>query len=158
MNNISKSSPQQITRTGAPLRRLIPNLFTDFFDDFQSPSLYARPLLGEAFEPQIRVDVSEKPKEFLVRAEIPGAKKEDIHVSIDGGFINIAAQISSEKEERSADERIIRSECYYGSSSRGFQLPSEVAREKVKASYENGVLQLTLPKANGGTSHEIEIK
>jgi HSP20 family protein len=158
MNIISKSSPQQITRTTAPLRRFIPNLFTDFFDDFQTPGLYAGPLLSESFDSKIRLDVSEKPKEFLVRAEIPGAKKQDIHVSIEGGFVNITAQTSSEKEERSADERIIRSECYYGSSSRGFQLPSEIAREKVKASYENGVLQLTLPKANGGPSHEIEIK
>lgn len=158
MSNITKSSLWPVSRTSAPFRQFIPNLFTDFFDDFQSPTLYSRPHLGEAFEPQIRVDVSEKPKEFLVRAEIPGAKKEDIHVSIDGVFVNITAQISSEKEERSTDERIIRSECYYGSSSRGFQLPSEVAREKAKASYENGVLKLTLPKANGGTSHEIEIK
>lgn len=158
MNTITKSSPQQVTSTTTPLRRIIPNLFTEFFDDFQTPSLYARPLLSEVFEPQIRVDVSEKPKEFLIRAEIPGANKENIHVSIDGGFVNITARTTSEKEERSADERIIRSECYYGSSSRGFQLPSEVLREKAKASYENGVLQLTLPKANGGTSHEIEIK
>ena len=158
MSNIIKSSPQQVTHTSAPFRRFIPNLFTDFFDDFQTPGLYARPLLSETFEPQIRVDVSERPKEFIVRAEIPGAKKEDIHVSIDGGYVNITAQTSSEKEERSADERIIRSECYYGSSSRGFQLPNEVARDKAKASYENGVLQLTLPKANGGTGHEIEIK
>lgn len=158
MNNIIKSPSQQVTRNTAPLRRFIPNLFTDFFDDHQSSSLYTRPFLTETFEPQIRVDVSEKPKEFLVRAEIPGANKEDIHVSIDGGFVNITAQTSSEKEERSADERIIRSECYFGSSSRNFQLPSEVIREKAKASYENGVLQLILPKANGGAGHEIEIK
>ena len=158
MNNITKPLTQQNIRNDAPLRRFIPNLFTNFFDDFQMPGLYARPLLNEAFEPQIRVDVSEKPKEFIVRAEIPGAKKEDIHVSIDGGFVNITAQTSTEKEERSGNERIIRSECYYGSSSRGFQLPSEVLREKAKASYENGVLQLILPKANGGTAHEIEIK
>ena len=158
MNNIIKTSPQQINRSSMPLRRFIPNLFTDFFDDFQTPSLYTRPLISETFEPQIRVDVSEKPKEFIVRAEIPGAKKEDIHVTIDGGFVNITAKTSSEKEERSSDERIIRSECYYGSSSRGFQLPSDVLRDKAKASYENGVLQLTLPKANGGTTHELEIK
>lgn len=158
MNNIIKSPSQQVTQNIAPLRRFIPNLFTDFFDDLQSPSLYTSPFLTETFESQIRVDVSEKPKEFLVRAEIPGAKKEDIHVSIDGGFVNITAQTSSEKEERSADERIIRSECYFGSSSRSFQLPSEVIREKAKANYENGVLQLILPKSNSGAGHEIEIK
>ena len=157
MNNVSKLSPSPLARQ-TPLKRFIPNIFSDFFDEFQAPSLYTRPLYNEAFEPQIKVDVSERPKEYLIRAEIPGAKKEDIHVSIDGGYVNISAQTASSTEERSADERVIRSECYCGSSSRGFQLPTEVVREKAKASYENGVLQLTLPKANGGASHEIEIK
>lgn len=157
MNNVSKSPQPPVTRQ-TPLRRFIPNIFSDFFDDFQTPSLYTRPLFSEAFEPQIKVDVSERPKEYLIRAEIPGAKKEDIHISIEGGYVHINAQTVSSAEERSADERVIRSECYCGSSSRAFQLPTEVVREKAKASYENGVLQLTLPKANGGTSREIEIK
>lgn len=157
MNNITKSAQSSIARQ-TPLRRFIPSIFSDIFDDFQPSGLYARPLFSEAFEPQIKVDVSERPKEYLIRAEIPGAKKEDIHVSIEGGYVNISAQKSSATEEHSADERVIRSECYVGAYSRGFQLPTEVVREKAKASYENGVLQLTLPKANGGTSHEIEIK
>lgn len=157
MNNVSKSSQSPVTRQ-TPLRRFIPNIFSDFFDEFQTPSLYTRPLFSESFEPQIKVDVSERPKEYLIKAEIPGAKKEDIHVSIEGGYVNISAQKASSTEERSADERVIRSECYCGSSSRGFQLPTEVVREKAKASYENGVLQLILPKANGGVSNEIEIK
>ena len=157
MNNVIKSSQSNVVRQ-TPLRRFIPNLFTEFFDDFQTPSLYTRPLLSEAFEPQIKIDISERPKEYMIRAEIPGAKKEDIHVSIEGGYVNISAQTASSTEERSTDERIIRSECFYGSSSRGFQLPTEVMREKAKASYDNGVLQLILPKTNGSTSHEIEIK
>ena len=157
MNNVIKSSQSNVVRQ-TPLRRFIPNLFTEFFDDFQTPSLYTRPLLSEAFEPQIKIDISERPKEYIIRAEIPGAKKEDIHVSIEGGYVNISAQTASSTEERSTDERIIRNECYYGSSSRGFQLPTEVMREKAKASYDNGVLQLILPKTNGSTSHEIEIK
>ena len=157
MNNLNKSSQSIVTRK-TPLRRFIPNIFTDLFDDFQTPGHYTGTLFSEAFEPQIKVDVSERPKEYLIRAEIPGAKKEDIHISIEGGYVNITAQTTSSNEERSIDERVIRSECYYGSSSRGFQLPAEVVREKAKASYNNGVLQLTLPKANGGASHEIEIK
>lgn len=158
MNNVTQKNQTPITRQAAPFRRFMPSMFSEFFDDMQLPNLYGRPLLSEAFEPQIRVDISERPKEYLVRAEIPGAKKEDIHVSIEGAYINISAQTSSKSEERSADERIIRSECYFGSSTRGFQLPTEVARDKAKASYENGILQLTLPKINGGATHEIEIK
>lgn len=157
MSNMTKTS-QSPTIRSTPLRRFIPNIFSEFFDDFQTPSLYMRPLFGDTFEPQIRIDVSERPKEFLVRAEIPGAKKEDIHVSIEGGYVNISAQTFSKTEERTSDERLIRSECNYGSSSRGFQLPIDVVREKAKASYDNGVLQLILPKVNGGTTHEIEIK
>ena len=157
MNNIAKAA-QPITTRPSSLRRLMPNLMNDFFDDFSFPSLYMRPLMSEVYETQIRVNVSEKPKVFIVKAEIPGAKKEDIHVNIDGSFINISAQIQSQHEEKSSDERIIRSECYFGSSSRGFQLPSEVNREKAQASYENGVLKLTLPKMNGSSSNEIQIK
>lgn len=157
MNNIVKAT-QPITSRPSSIRKFMPNLLNDFFDDFSFPSLYMRPLMSDTYEPQIRVNVSEKPKEFIVKAEIPGAKKEDIHVNIDGSFINISAQIQSQHEEKNTDERIIRSECYFGSSSRGFQLPSEVSREKAQAIYENGVLKLTLPKMNGSSSNEIQIK
>lgn len=157
MNNIVKSAQPVATRPMS-LRRFMPNLLNDFFDDFSMPSLYMRPLMSETYEPQIRVNVSEKPKEFVVKAEIPGAKKEDIHVNIDGSFVNISAQMQTQYEEKGGGERVIRSECYFGSASRGFQLPSEVSREKAQASYENGVLKLTLPKINGGSSNEIQIK
>jgi HSP20 family protein len=157
MNSLTKT-PQSIASRQTHLRKFIPNIFSDFLDDFQAPGLYSRPLFSDTFEPQIKIDVSERPKEYIIRAEIPGVEKGDIHVSIEGGYINISVQKLSTVEERSSDERIIRSECYYGSSARGIQLPTEIARDNVKANYQNGILHLTLPKANGGTSHEIEIK
>ena len=156
MTNIVKSMPTNARNSS--LRRFMPNLFNEIIDDFISPGLYMTPLFNEPLEPQIRLDVSEKPKEFIVRAEIPGAKKEDIHVNIDGAYVNISAHTESESEEKSADERMIRRECFMGSCSRGFQLSSEINRDKAKASYENGVLQLILPKMNGGSVREIEIK
>jgi len=156
MTNIVKSMPTNARNSS--LRRFMPNLFNEIIDDFVSPGFYMTPLFNEPLEPQIRLDVSEKPKEFIVRAEIPGAKKEDIHVNIDGAYVNISAHTESESEEKSADERMIRRECFMGSFSRGFQLSSEINRDKAKASYENGVLQLILPKMNGGSVREIEIK
>lgn len=155
MNNLVKSVP--VTTRPSSLRRFMPNIFNDFIDDFSTPSLYMQSLLNDAAEPQIRVNVSETTKEFIVKAEIPGAKKEDIHISIDGSYVNITAQRTTETEEKSPDERMIRSEYYFGSSSRGFQLPSDINRDKVKANYENGILELVLPKMNGGTSREIKI-
>ena len=158
MNNIAKSNASTNVRPlSTSVRRFIPNFFSDIFDDFQMPTFYNRPLFNEAFEPQIRIDVHERPKEYLVRAQIPGVKKENIHVSVEGGFITISAENISKLEEHGDNERIIRSECNYGSAVRSFQLPSEVSREKSKASYENGVLSLMLPKINGARSAEIEI-
>lgn len=156
MTNIVKTMPTNVRNSA--LKRLMPNLFNDIIDDFISPSLYMNQLFNEPMEPQIRLDVSENPKEFIVRAEIPGAKKEDVHVNIDGSYIKISASTESQTEEKSPDERMIRRECSMGSCSRGFQLSSEINREKAKASYENGVLQLILPKMNGGSAKEIEIK
>ena len=156
MTNIIKSIPSNARNSS--LRRFMPNVFNDIIDDFVSPSLYMSSLFNEPMEPQIRLDVSEKPKEFIVRAEIPGAKKEDIHVNIDGSYINISAHTESESEEKSPDERMIRRECFMGSFSRGFQLSSEINRDKAKANYENGILQHILPKMNGGSIKEIEIK
>jgi HSP20 family protein len=155
MNNLVKSVP--VTTRPSTLRRFMPNIFSELIDDFSSPSLYMQSLLNEVTEPQIRVNVSEKSKEFIVKAEIPGAKKEDIHISIDGSYVNITAERATENEEKSLDERIIRSEYYFGSSSRGFQLPSDINRDKVKANYENGILELVLPKMNGSISREIKI-
>lgn len=159
MNNITKATTSPKLRPiSSPVRHFIPNFFSDFIDEFQTPSFYNRPLISEAFEPQIKIDVHERSQEYLIRAQIPGAKKENIHVSIEGGYVTISAENISKYEERSDDERVIRSECNYGSAIRSFQLPSEVSREKSKASYENGVLSLTLPKINSSISSEIEIK
>jgi len=140
-----------------PTRRMVPTFFTDFLDDLGAPNLLIKPMFNELHDTSFKVDIKESPKAFDIRAQIPGLKKEDIHVSIDGGMVTIQAERKESTETKSSDERTIRNECYYGSVLRSFQMPAEIDRSQTKASYENGILSLTLPKKNGGQSHEIKI-
>lgn len=94
---------------------------------------------------QIKMDVSEDEKGYKVHAEIPGVKKDDIHVHIDGNQVSISAEVKNEKEVREG-EKVLRSERYYGSVSRAFSLADEVDEDAAQAKYQDGVLELTLPK------------
>ena len=97
--------------------------------------------------PSIKIDAKEDEKAYTITADIPGAKKEDIKISVEGGGVTISAEVRKEKEEKSG-ERVIRSERYYGQVSRSFTLPQAVDEGGAQAKYEDGVLQLTLPKRN----------
>jgi HSP20 family protein len=107
-------------------------------------------------EPQMRLDLSEDDKNFFVKAEIPGVKKEDIKVSVDGNLVSLSAEVKKEKEQKEG-AKLIRSERYYGSVSRSFTLDESVDQSAAQAKYENGVLQLTLPKKHNGQSHVLKI-
>ena len=108
---------------------------------------------------EIRVDVSETDKEYQVRAEIPGAKKEDIRISIDRNFVLISAEVKQEKEEKSGNgARSLVKEMYYGGASRGFSLAQEVDEAASVAKYEDGVLKLTLPKRREAASKTLAIQ
>jgi HSP20 family protein len=101
-------------------------------------------------ELSIKVDVKEDDKSYTVRADIPGVKKEDIQVDVDGNMVSLRAEAKQEKEEKKG-EKVIYSERSYGMASRSFSLPAEVDAKGTKAEYKDGVLNLTLPKkANGG--------
>ena len=106
---------------------------------------------------EIRIDVTEKDKDYEVRAQIPGAKKEDIRVSVDGNFVSIAAEVKKDREEKSAG-RVVLKETYHGSVSRGFSLAHEIDAKGVVAKLEDGVLKLTLPKREGSSARAIEIQ
>ena len=96
-------------------------------------------------EPEIKLDVSEDERAYRVKADVPGVRKEDLHVSIDGNQVSISAEVKGETEEKKG-ETIVRSERYYGRQHRSFALPHEVDQAKAEAKYENGVLELTLAK------------
>ena len=107
-------------------------------------------------EPQIKIEVSEEDKNYKVKAEIPGVKKEDIQISVDGNVVAISAEVKKESEEKKG-EKVIRSERYYGKVSRSFSLGEEVDQGGAQAKYADGVLTLTLPKKPGSASKQIAI-
>jgi HSP20 family protein len=129
----------------------IDRMFPEMFRRFGWPTRLSDETPGE-----IRIDVTERDKEYEVRAEIPGAKKEDIQVKVDGNFVSIAAEVKKDTEERSGG-RVVMKETYYGSASRGFSLAHEIDAAKVVAKLEDGVLKLTLPKRQSGSGKAIEI-
>lgn len=92
------------------------------------------------------VDVSEDDEHFVVRAELPGVKKEDIDVTLEGGVLTITAEHKAEQEKKEG-ERYIRQERRYGKYMRSLRLGAEIDESKIKATYKDGVLELMLPKS-----------
>ena len=118
----------------------------DLFRGFFVKPLDLPAQLQAHLQPQaIKMDVKEQEGAYLVHAEIPGARKEDIHVEVDGNQVSISSEVKQEKEVKDG-ERVLRSERYYGQVSRSFQLAHDIDEAQVKASFNNGVLELSLPK------------
>jgi len=111
--------------------------------------------LAEA--PSIKIDVKENAEGFAVHAELPGIKKEDIHVSIDGAVVSVSAERRQEKETKEG-ERILRSERYFGKVPRRPQLASEIDEANATAKFNEGVLELTLPKKTSAPSRRLSIE
>jgi len=133
------------------------NFLDDFFRDV-APGFYVRPLHGDALPTpaQIKVDVKENDSAYTVQAEVPGVAKEDIHVSLDGNVVTLRAEVK-QQDAQTKDEKVLRSERYFGAVSRSFQLPMDIDQSTAKAKYDNGVLTLTLPKKTGGKAQRLAI-
>lgn len=133
-------------------------LFDELFKDV-APGFFIKPLHGDPLPAasQIRIDVNENDKEFVVQAEIPGVPKEDIHVSIDGNTVTLQAEVK-QHDKQTDGERVLRSERYFGAVSRSFQLPAEIDEAAAKAKYENGVLRLILPKKISRTPQKLLVE
>ncbi len=117
---------------------------------------------GADVAPRLRMDVTENEQAYTVKAEIPGVSKDDIKVSIQGNQVTLAAEV---KEEKNAGDNggaartgTLRSERYYGQVQRSFTLPQEVDEDQAEARYENGVLQLILPKKVGTGGKQLSIQ
>ena len=134
------------------------SLFDDFFKDV-APGFFIKPLHGEPLPTtaQIRIDVKETDKDFTVQAEMPGVRKEDIHVSVEGSIVTLRAEIRQE-DRQTEDEKVLRTERYYGEVSRSFQLPAEIDEAAAKARYDNGVLLLTLPKKSSNAPQRLTVE
>lgn len=129
--------------------------FDDLFKGF-----FVRPMdfQGMQYEaPSIKMDVKEEANAYLIHAELPGAKKEDIHVVVDGNLLSISAEVKATKEEKEG-ERVLRSERYFGKVSRSFSLDHAVDESKAIARFNDGVLELSLPKREESKSKRLTIK
>jgi HSP20 family protein len=127
--------------------------FDDLFKGF-----FVRPALLEQQAPlQIKMDVKENENAYIVHAELPGAKKEDIQVQIDGNQVSIRAETKAEKEEKEG-EKVLRSERYVGKMERSFTLAHDIDEAKARAQYKDGVLELTLPKKAAGSTKKLVVE
>jgi len=103
-----------------------------------------------------RVDISETDKEFLIKAEIPDVKKDDVKVTIDKGVLTIRGEKKQEKEEKG--KKFHRVECQYGSFTRSFTLPDNVDETAIKASFKDGMLNVQIQKTEKAKPKAIEVK
>lgn len=126
-------------------------LFDQFFDDWDLPALFGE---GKSWVPAF--DISENEKEYVVTAEIPGIDQKDLEVTLSDGILTVKGEKKQEKEHQG--DNYHRLERAYGSFHRSFHIPEKVDAEKVDASYRNGILKLTIPKAETGEVKKIEVK
>ena len=128
------------------------------FDPFRELENFEKSFFGD-FSGGFRTDIKDKGDHFELEADLPGVKKEDIAVDIDGDCLTISAQRDSQREEKNDQEQYVRRERSYGSYSRSFDI-SNVKSEEISGSYENGVLKLVLPKRSptGSTSRRLDIQ
>ncbi len=111
---------------------------------------------GSSLVSRARIDVTERNGTYEVRAELPGAKKEDIAIDIDGAYVSISAKVSSQSERKDG-ERVLYSERTHESYARAFELPQAVDAQAADAKFDNGVLTLTLPKKNAPRSTRLAV-
>ena len=111
------------------------------------------PALDEEWAP--RVDISETDNHFLIKAEVPGIKREDVKVDIVDNVLTIHGERKEEKEEKG--RRFHRVECHYGSFSRSFTLPQNTLQDHIDATFKDGVLSLHVPKKQPEKSKQVEV-
>jgi HSP20 family protein len=132
--------------------------FEDIDDLFKG--FFLRPMCVESgvdSQMRIKMDVKEDDKAYVVHAEVPGVKKEDIQISIDGNQVSISAEVKREKEEKQG-EKVLRTERFYGKVYRAFSLAQDVDQDGARAKYENGVLELTLPKRAASAQKRLTVQ
>jgi HSP20 family protein len=138
--------------------RLLDPAFSDNFDSalrrFFAPVAFD----GEMPELKMRIDVSERDNGYEVKADIPGVKKEDINVRIDGNVVQIDAEVKRDRQTRGNGDKVLRSERYYGNVSRTFSLAEDVDDTQAQAKYADGVLTLALPKKAVAASRKVAVQ
>lgn len=128
--------------------RMMPSLFSRF------PRVGAEN--GAKFEWAPSADISETDQEYLIRAQLPAVRKEDVKVTLDQGLITIHGERKEEKENR--DEKFHRVESFRGAFSRSFSMPDNIDEQAIRADSKDGVLTVHLPKAKASTPKTVEVK
>ena len=127
------------------------NLFDEFFNDpFEMNMLLPRgrdPLYGKHSKNLMKTDVRETENSYELDIDLPGFKKEDVNVELKNGYLTIATSKSLDKDEKDQKGRYIRQERYAGSMSRSFYVGEGLEPKDIRAKFENGILQLSIPKS-----------
>ncbi|MGJ7918490.1 Hsp20/alpha crystallin family protein [Massilia sp. LXY-6] len=156
MNLIRRGNAPLSTLRGGPIEdqfgRMVENMFQDFFAPMAQGGHWLEDGLAMP-----RLNVSENEKAFEVQAELPGVKKEDVKVSIDGQRVTIEGECQQANEQREG-EQVVYSERSTRRYQRSFTLSSEVDDAGAQARLENGILMLTLPKKQGGAAKRLTIQ
>jgi HSP20 family protein len=144
MTNLARYDPFGLTRL-SPFESMVRDLVPASFGSMLRPWS----------EPTIPIEVQELDNAFLVTAELPGVKKEDIDLSITGSQVTLSAEAKHEKMASGAREWC--NERWYGKFSRTIRLPQEIEEQAADASYSDGLLHLTLPKKASSAARKLEI-
>lgn len=133
------------------------------YDPFETDSLdnlfrgFFRPVKLDRDMPQIRMDVKEDETGYAVHADIPGVNKDDIHITIDGNTVSISAETKKLTEQKDG-EKVLRRERYVGRVGRSFALEHEIDEASASARYQDGVLELVLPKKAAAAAKRLAVQ
>ncbi|MDO4296781.1 MAG: Hsp20/alpha crystallin family protein [bacterium] len=124
------------------------NVFDNFMDDAFNVDFFGRsnPLYGKHAKNMMKTDVRETENSYEVDVDLPGFKKDELNVSLKDGYLTIQAAKGLDKDEKDKKGNYLRRERYAGSLSRSFYVGENLSQEDIKAKYENGILQLSVPK------------
>lgn len=132
------------------------NSLLDFIGDNSLANFIVKPLYSRYLPVRLDVDLIENSSAYILTAELPGVNKEDIDVNVQGNTVTISCEIKNDSEDKK-DDRVVKSERYYGFISRTLQLDLEVDSLKTEAQYKDGILTLTLPKLSDAKVQRIRI-
>lgn len=124
------------------------NLFDDMmnFDFDKEFERMSRPLYGKHTQNMMKTDVREGEKSYELDIDLPGFSKDEITVQLENGYLSISAAKGLDKDQENKDGKYIRRERYAGSMSRTFYVGDQLTEQDIQAKFENGILQLTVPK------------
>ena len=131
---------------------LMPSIFGEnLFDDFDNLMNFSFPdvdkeLYGKHTKNMMKTDVKETDDGYEVAIDLPGFKKEELHLELNNGYLTISAEKGLDKEEKDKKDKYLRRERYAGSMSRSFYVGDSIREEDIHAKYENGILTLDVPK------------